>query len=181
MQPGLVLDRAEVGLEHHVEVARLGPRALGAAVRAADVREAVLREPALPRLELLLEVVGPEALVAALALGQRVGEDADVARGHPGLPRQDHRRVQADDVVPALDDGPPPLPLDVLLELDAQRPVVPGGARAAVDLAGREDEPPALAEVDHLVEAGGVVLGGAVAHGATGLHPAGGRRLTRPR
>ena len=139
--------------------------------------------PALALLELLLEVVGPEALVAALALGQRVGEDADVAGGHPDLARQDHRGVQADDVVAALDDGAPPLLLDVLLELDAQRPVVPGGAGAAVDLTGREDEAPSLAEVDDLVEAGGVVLlGGAVAHGRPrGLHPAGGRRLTRPR
>ena len=186
VQAGLVLDRAEVGLEHHVEVARLGPRALRAAVRAGDVGQAVLRRAPLPRLELLLEVVGPEALVAALALGQRVGEDADVARGDPDLARQDHRGVEADDVVPALDDGAPPLLLDVLLELDAERAVVPGGAGAAVDLPRREDEAPALAEVDDLVEAGGVpLLGrvGAVFTGAAtrGLHPAGGRRLTRPR
>ena len=155
----------------------------GAAVRAGDVGQAVLRRPALARLELLLEVVGAEALVAVQALGQRVGEDADVTGGHPDLPRQDHRGVEADDVVPALDDGAPPLPLDVLLELDAEGPVVPGGAGAAVDLAGREDEAPALAEVDDLVEAGGVVLGGrrGRSRAATRLHPAGGRRLTRPR
>src|SRR3712207_6178245 len=72
VQPRLVLDRAEVGLEHHVEVARLGPPALGAAVGTGDVGQAVLRRPALARLELLLEVVGPEALVTALTLGQRV-------------------------------------------------------------------------------------------------------------
>src|SRR3712207_7048327 len=65
---------------------------------------------------LLLEVIGPEALVAALALGQRVGEDAHVARGHPHLARQDHRGVHADDDVTALDDGAPPLPLDVRSE-----------------------------------------------------------------
>ena len=179
VQAGLVLDRAEVGLEHHVEVARLGPRALRAAVRAGDVGQAVLRRPALARLELLLEVVGPEALVAALALGQRVGEDADVTGGDPDLARQDHRGVQADDVVPALDDGAPPLLLDVLLELDAQGPVVPGGAGAAVDLAGREDEAPSLAEVDDLVEAGGVVLGGAVSLTGDGA-PSGWRSAVDP-
>ena len=102
VQARLVLDRAEVGLEHHVEVARLGPLAAGAAVRAGDVGQAVLRRPALALLELLLEVVGAEALVAVLALDQRVGEDADVAGGHPDLARQDHRGVQADDVVAAL-------------------------------------------------------------------------------
>ena len=35
--------------------------------------------------------------------------------------RQDHRRVQADHVVARGDHGAPPLPLDVLLELDTQR------------------------------------------------------------
>ena len=48
----------------------------------------------------------------------------------------------------------PPLALDVLLELDAERAVVPGRAGAAVDLAAGEDEPPALAEADDGVEAG---------------------------
>src|SRR3712207_3456461 len=77
VQPRLVLDGAEVGLEHHVEVARLGPLAGHAAVRAGDLGQA-LRQPTLLRLEGLLEVVGPEALVAVLALRQRVGEHADV-------------------------------------------------------------------------------------------------------
>ena len=107
------------------------------------------------RLELLLEVVGAEPLVAGQALGQRVGEHADVAGGHPHLAGQDDRGVEADDVVAAGDHGLPPLPLDVLLELDAERPVVPGRAGAAVDLAGREDEPPPLAEADHFVETAG--------------------------
>jgi hypothetical protein len=103
-----------------------------------------------------------------------------MARGHPDLARQDHRGVQADDVVPALDDGPPPLPLDVLLELDTQRPVVPRRARASVDLARREDEPPSLGEVDDLVEARGVTLHGlvgAVVHGLYGRCHGGSIRL----
>src|SRR5699024_3332529 len=53
VQAGLVLDGAEVGLEHHVEVARLGPLPAGAAARARDVREAVLGGTALALLELL--------------------------------------------------------------------------------------------------------------------------------
>ena len=47
VQAGLVLDRAEVGLQQPVEVARLGPLAAGAAVRAGDVGEAVLGRAAL--------------------------------------------------------------------------------------------------------------------------------------
>jgi hypothetical protein len=89
----------------------------------------------------LLQVVGPEPLVAALALGERVGEGTDVTRGDPDLARQDDRGVEADDVLAGVDHRTPPLALDVLLELDTERPVVPRRARAAVDLPAREDEP----------------------------------------
>ena len=75
--------------------------AAGAAVRAGDVGEAVLGRAALALLELLDEVVGAEALVAGLALDQRVGERVDVAGRLPHLPGQDDRRVEADDVVAA--------------------------------------------------------------------------------
>ena len=63
--------------------------------------------------------------------------------------------VQADDVVARADHVLPPLALDVLLELDAQRPVVPGGAGAAVDLPAGEDEAAPLGEVDDAIERGG--------------------------
>ena len=52
-------------------------------------------------LVLLLEVVGAEALVAGLALDQRVDERVDVAGGLPDLAGQDDRGVEADDVVAA--------------------------------------------------------------------------------
>jgi hypothetical protein len=163
VQAGLVLDDAQVGLEHHVELARLGPRALGAAVGAVDLaqRDVVGVDhravTALARLllgDVLLQVVGPEALVTGLALGQRVGELTDVPGGDPGLPGQDHRGVQADDVVPQLDHRPPPLALDVLLEGDPQGPVVPRRPGASVDLATGEDEAAALAEGDDRVDGG---------------------------
>ena len=108
---------------------------------------------------LLLEVVGAEALVAGLALGQRVGERVDVAAGLPHLARQDDRGVEPDHVVALLHHRLPPLALDVLLELDAQRAVVPGGAGAAVDLAARVDEPPPLGEGDDEVDGGRWGLG----------------------
>ena len=161
MQAGLVLDHAEVGLQQAGELARLGPRAAGAAVGAGEGREVdvVGVVEALLLGELLLEVVGPEPLVARLALGQRVGEGRDVAAGLPGLPRQDHRGVEADDVVAHLHHGLPPLALDVVLELDAQRAVVPGGPGAAVDLTAGVDESPPLREGDDIVDGGGRRLG----------------------
>ena len=73
-------------------------------------------------------------------------------RGLPGLARQDHRGVEADDVVAGLHHRAPPLALDVLLQLDAERAVVPGRPGAAVDLAAGEDEPPALGEGDDVVD-----------------------------
>ena len=107
----------------------------------------------------LLQVVGAVALVTGGALGERVGEGGDVAGGLPDLGGQDHRRVDTDDVLARGDHVAPPLALEVLLELDAQRPVVPGGALAAVDLTARVDEATALAQADDGVD----LVGG---HGA---------------
>ena len=155
VQAGLVLDRAQIGLQHHVEVARLRPLAPGAAVRAGDLLQAA-GGPTLPMLVLLLEVVGPESLVAGQALGQRIAEHPDVAGGHPDRAGQDDRGVEADDVVTPRDHRAPPLLLDVLLQLDPERAVVPRRPRPAVDLTRGEDEPAPLAQADHLFETVGV-------------------------
>ena len=81
-----------------------------------------------------------------------------------------------------LDHRAPPLALDVLLELDAERAVVPGGPGAAVDLAAREDEAPALAEADDGVDGGGWLLGHAAqAIGARRLRDRSRGRRARPR
>src|SRR5690606_24593520 len=126
---------------------RLGPLAAGAAVRAGDLGQPALGGTALLLLELLLQLVGAVALVAGEALGQRVGEDPHVTGGHPHLARQDDRGVQTDRVLPGGHHVAPPLALDVLLELDTQRSVVPRGPSAAVDLPAREDETSPLGEV----------------------------------
>ena len=46
---------------------------------------------------------------------------------------------------------PPPEVLDVVLELDAERPVVPGICQTAIDIRAGEDESAALAERGDLV------------------------------
>ena len=169
-QARFVLDRAQVGPQQAVEVSRLGEGPPGAAVRAGQLGKAVLRRVTVLLLVRLDEVIGPEALVAGHAFRQRVGELGDVAAGLPHLAGQDHRGVEAHDVVAFLHHRAPPLALDVVLHLDAERPVVPGRAEAAVDLAGREDDPPPLAQADQGLHA-------VTAFGHQGLHPAGGRRL----
>jgi hypothetical protein len=104
-----------------------------AAVRAVHLGKRRWRTLVLG-LKSLLEVVGPVPLVARSALGQRVSEGRDVARGLPHLASQDHRRVDTDDIVTLADNRLPPLPFDVLFELNAQGSVVPGSALATVDL-----------------------------------------------
>ena len=153
---GVVLDRAEEGLEHAGELLGLGPRATRSAVRAGDTGQPALGRSTLARFEVLLEVIGPEAVVAVGAFDERVGERRQVPGGLPHLRREDDRRVEPDDVVASGHHRAPPLPADVLLQLDAQRTVVPGGAAAAVDLTGGKDEATSFAQVDD----GIVAIGG---------------------
>src|SRR6476659_234323 len=61
------------------------------------------------------------------------------------------RRVEGDDVVAVLQHRPPPLGFDVVLQQHAVVAVVVGGADAAVDLGGGEDEAAPLAEGDDLL------------------------------
>src|ERR1700722_19133679 len=76
-----------------------------------------------------------------------------MAAGLPHFGSEDDRGVEADDVVPLLHHVSPPLALDVVLQLDAERAVVPGCPQAPVDLAGRVHETPSLAQVDDRVKA----------------------------
>jgi hypothetical protein len=158
------LDGAQVRLEHHVEVAGLGPLPLGAAVGADDVghRDRLRVVDTLLLRVGLLQVILTVPLVTVQALDQRVVEDLDVTGGDPDLTGQDHRGVQADDVVAAGDDGAPPLLLDVFLELDTERAVIPRRLGTAVNLAAGVHESPALGEVDDGFDllTGGVRLGG---------------------
>src|SRR5206468_10574393 len=85
-------------------------------------------------------LVDAEVLVPVAALDQRVGEVLDVTRGLPDPRMHEDRGVEADDVVAQLHHRTPPRALDVVLELDTERAIVPGGARAAIDLARREHE-----------------------------------------
>ena len=92
VHPLLGLHRAEEGLEHHVELARRRVLAAGAAVRAGHIGQVVLGRRLAGALGVLLgQLVGAEALVAALALHQRVVERVDVPGGDPDLAGQDHR------------------------------------------------------------------------------------------
>ncbi len=134
---GVGLDRPGVGLEHEVELAGVGEAVGSAAVRAGAP---------------VLELVEPEALPAHPAVDQGIGEAAQVTGCLPDGGRRQDGGVEADDVVAQLDHRAPPRRFDVAQHQDAHGAVVVGRAEPAVDLGRREDEPPAPAQVHHLVE-----------------------------
>ena len=96
-------------------------------------------------------MIGAEAVVASLALHERVGEGVGVAGGDPHLGVHEDGGLDADHVVAVLDEPLPPGVANVALELDAQRAIVVRRRESSVDLAGLEDEAPALAQGDYLV------------------------------
>src|SRR5215218_4923484 len=77
VQPRIVIHRTEIGLEHHVEVAWLGPLSTGAAIGTRDLSQACWLAPFAP-LELFLELIGPKSLVTGQAFGQRVMERGEM-------------------------------------------------------------------------------------------------------
>ena len=153
MERRVVLNRPEVRGQQSIEVTRLGELPLHSAVRAVDARQTTLRRSVVLLLVGLDEVVLAEALVAGRALSERVDERLEVPRCSPHLRREDHRGVEPDDVLTALDDRTPPLTAHVLLELDAEGAVVPRRSRASVDLAAGINKSPALGEIDNGVNA----------------------------
>ncbi len=144
----LLFHRTHEGLEHQVEQAGLGQRALAAADRTLRIRLA--RRPLDPG------IVGAKAVLAMSAINQRIGEAGDVSRRLPYLRMHEDRGVEPLDVIAGVNHGVPPAVLDVLLELDAEGAVVPDRTQAAVDLGRLEDEAAPLGERHELVHEGGV-------------------------
>src|SRR3954454_767770 len=141
-----VLHRADEGLEHQVEPARLGE--LAAADRAMDLALGVL----VAELVLTEVVLAKAPLALTEALHERVGEAGEMPGGLPDPGVLDDRGVERDDVIPFLEHRAPPLALHVVLQQDAVVAVVVGVPESAVDLRGGEDESAPLAEGDDLVE-----------------------------
>ncbi len=95
---------------------------------------------------LVLHLVRSEATVAVLALDQRIGEALHVAARHPDLGVHEDAGIEPLDVGPRGHHLLPPAVLDVPLQFDAQRAVIPDRAEAAIHLGGLIDEPPPLTE-----------------------------------
>ena len=153
MQRVLVLDRAEMSAQHHVEVTRFRPLAAHAAIRAHNIGQTVLRHlVAVLFCVGFLQLVGTLALMAVEALDERIIEHGHVAGCNPHFRRQDDGSIHADDIATGDDHGAPPFTLDIVFQRDAERAVIPRGTGAAVDLARGEHEPATLGEGDDFIE-----------------------------
>jgi hypothetical protein len=98
-----------------------------------------------------VELVGPIPFLGRSAVDHGIGEAADVPRGFPDPRIHDDRAVQPDHVVAHPDVVAPPGVLDIPLELNAQRTVVPEPVDPTVNLARRKNQAAALAQGDQLV------------------------------
>src|SRR3954468_4417071 len=138
------------GAEHEIEETRLGERPLHAACGTLSIWRSGCAFDS--------RVVGAEALLAIAAIDERVRESGDVTARNPDLTMHQDRGVDPLDVLARAHHRVPPAVLEILLQLDAERAVIPDGSRAAVDLGGLEDESSPLAERHELLEDVGVGL-----------------------
>ena len=112
-----VLNRSHERLEHQVEQTRLAERSFHPARRALRIGRSGY--------SLYTWIVGPEPLLAVLAIHERIDESADVPARLPDARMHQDRRIEPLDIVPCAHHRVPPPILEVPFELDAERTVVP--------------------------------------------------------
>ena len=142
---GRIFDRTDNRLEHQIE--RLGFGEFAAAVRAEKVASGDLGLGLfLLLLEDVLDLVGAHELLAVLAHRHGVGERIKMSGCLPDFGVHDDRGVKTGHIAASADGELPPCLLHVLLELAAERTVVPETGHSAIDLGGMVDETAALAQ-----------------------------------
>ena len=96
----------------------------------------------------LRQLVGAQPRFAGPAIHHRIAEGFFVsARLQHGAMRQD-RAVHPHDIIALAHHHPPPVLLEIILQLDPERTVIPAAIQAAVDFARLENESPPLAQAD---------------------------------
>ena len=98
-----------------------------------------------------IDLIGAKALLAFAAVDERIGERRFVTGVLQDEPVHQDRGIESFHVVALVDVGAPPGTLDVVLELDAHRAVVPRALQASVQFAALKQEPAPLAEPHDLV------------------------------
>ena len=80
------------------------------------------------------------------AVHQHIGKIGRVTRSFPGFGMHKNSRVQSDHIVAILNHGLPPGRLDIAFEFRADRTIVPGPVKAAINFGRRENKTAAFAE-----------------------------------
>ena len=111
---------------------------------------AVLQVEVILLAPVLNDLIGAEALLASLAVHERIGKSTHMAGGHPGLGIHQDGSVHTHVIGVLLDELLPPCLLDVVLQLHTQRAVVPGVGQAAIDLTAGKDKAAVLAQIGNL-------------------------------
>jgi hypothetical protein len=157
-QPRIVarIHGADAGAEHEIEGTRgrqilrttFGTGNLLGLDGGIDFGQALGVSPLLRR----EHVIRARPRLARAAVRHRIGEGRLVARVLPHQAIHQNGGVEPFHVVALVHDRAPPGALDVVLQFDAQRTVVPGAAETAVDRRRWKHESTAFAETDDGVE-----------------------------
>ena len=89
--------------------------------------------------------VGTVSFLGILVVDERIVERRHVAGRHPGLGVHEHAGIDAHDILVEAGHRLPPVPLDVVLELDAHLAVVVYGGESVINFTRRENESVLLA------------------------------------
>ncbi len=101
--------------------------------------------------KILDQLIRAEALMALLAVHQRIGKTAQMPGRHPRLRVHQNRAVYADIVGILLHKLLPPRLFDIILQLHAEIPVVPGIREPAVNLGTRIHKASRLRKCGNLI------------------------------
>jgi len=161
---GVVVDSADVRLEHHIELADVTEFRF-ATIRASHFEEVLIvveRGGTLVICRVLdfldfarvlfdpgfHQVIGPETILAIITLKQGVVKAADVPAGLPNLLVHQDGSVHAVHIVAVFDESLPPQVTDIALQLDPQRAVVPSAGEAAINLTALVNKTAAFAQTN---------------------------------
>ena len=97
------------------------------------------------------DLVGAETLFAFLAVHERIGKTANVAGSNPDLGIHQNSGIKPNVVGAFLDEFFPPCLFNVVLQFHAQRAIVPGVGKAAINFGACENKAPIFAEGDDLI------------------------------
>jgi hypothetical protein len=138
-----------MGLEHHIELAHI---AYGVAIGRFDLLF-LYSSVHLGRSHTLWvyagifeQMVRTKALLRLYVFYERIGKSTYVTRGLPDILVHEDGRIYAVHIITIIDELLPPQSLDIVLESEPERCVIPRAGKSSVDLRSLENKAATLAE-----------------------------------